>query len=502
MASLALGGLLAVHAVGAPAIPHYVAGDIATADVSTPRPLVVFDPVGTETLRQAEAAKVPAIFRMLADAPQQADRSLRDAFESLRAEFVSRLAARFGHPVPLLTAERSQPAYREIVRSFQADHPTFPLSGRLEELWAFGNAGDAALDNWRDRLKQFTRAYPYLLPDLPGEQLEAPVLRIIDVQIADRKLSLDTVDRQGRNVARTNFVALSSVRQEAIQTARNSNVEEQAIVAFLAGFIAPSCLLDLELTRQARAHRTEAVHVADRYAAGETIVKEGAEITPKILRALDELQARASAEQAVAQAAVAASQRAQAEAALAMARDTVVATTRTNRWLRGGLAAVAMLGLALAWVWRSRRRRARLAERDSGLVILSNAAPNDAPWRDRALAAEAKAEKAAALLRSSLLPHMARWMMNELVQRLLSQRSAMATSQQQAESEMAELVQRLDRLHAPLEDRLRAYEKRIAELEAELAAKGQQNAELIKAKIETTRKKMEVERGQEPLTWN
>ena len=67
---------------------------------------------------------------------------------------------------------------------------------------------------------------------------------------------------------------------------------------------------------------------------------------------------------------------------------------------------------------------------------------------------------------------------------------------------MAELVQRLDRLHTPLEDRLRAYEKRIAELEAELAAKGQQNAELIKAKIETTRKKMEVERGQEPLTWN
>ena len=49
---------------------------------------------------------------------------------------------------------------------------------------------------------------------------------------------------------------------------------------------------------------------------------------------------------------------------------------------------------------------------------------------------------------------------------------------------------------------LHAYEKRIAELEAELAMKGQQNAELIKAKIETTRKKLEVERGHEPLNWN
>jgi len=120
----------------------------------------------------------------------------------------------------------------------------------------------------------------------------------------------------------------------------------------------------------------------------------------------------------------------------------------------------------------------------------------------RALAAEAKVEKAAALLRSNLLPHMARWMMNELVQRLLTQRSEMATTQKKAELEVAELVERLDRLHAPLEERLHAYEKRIAELEAELAVKGQQNAELIKAKIETTRKKLEVERGHEPLTWN
>ena len=119
-----------------------------------------------------------------------------------------------------------------------------------------------------------------------------------------------------------------------------------------------------------------------------------------------------------------------------------------------------------------------------------------------ALAAEAKAEKATALLRSGMLPQMARWMMNELVQRLLSQRSELTRSQEKAEKEVADLAQRLEQLHAPLEERLRAYEKRIAELEAELAAKGQQNADLIKAKIETTRKKLEVERSHDPLDWN
>jgi uncharacterized coiled-coil protein SlyX len=45
-------------------------------------------------------------------------------------------------------------------------------------------------------------------------------------------------------------------------------------------------------------------------------------------------------------------------------------------------------------------------------------------------------------------------------------------------------------------------EQRIAELEVELAAKGEQNLDLIKAKIETTRKQLEGERSQERLDWN
>ena len=67
---------------------------------------------------------------------------------------------------------------------------------------------------------------------------------------------------------------------------------------------------------------------------------------------------------------------------------------------------------------------------------------------------------------------------------------------------MVELAERLENIHAPLEDRLKAYELRIADLEAELAAKGQENLELIKAKIETTRKKLEGERAQDSLNWN
>ena len=135
-------------------------------------------------------------------------------------------------------------------------------------------------------------------------------------------------------------------------------------------------------------------------------------------------------------------------------------------------------------------------------VALAGAESGGPDWRERAIAAEARAEKATELLRANLLPHMARWMMNALVQRLLSQQTATLTSQAEAEREVAALAQRLEQLHVPLEQRLAAYEQRIAELEAQLTAQHEQNAELLKAKIETTRKKLEVERAQEPLNWN
>jgi exonuclease VII small subunit len=89
--------------------------------------------------------------------------------------------------------------------------------------------------------------------------------------------------------------------------------------------------------------------------------------------------------------------------------------------------------------------------------------------------------------------------MQEFAQRLLVQRREILSDHQTAEHEVAELAERLQQVHAPLEERLRAYEKRIAELEAELAEKGEQNLALIQARIDTTRQKLETERAQDTL---
>ena len=493
----------------APSLARYTAGEVATEDIVASTPLVVFDPVRTQALRTVEAQKIPPIFRWIADSSQQADRALRDNFETCRADFVKRLSVQFGHPVPLLSVEVAQPAMAEVNATFRKAHQGFPLTKQLLELWAFGNSGDAVLDVWRDRLRQVTTTFTHIRADVlgEGERLTTPAVRVVEVETPERKVTLEAVERQGRNIAQTNLVPISRIQQEArrIAAAQTGRGPEDAdVTTFILSFLSPNYLFDLELTQQARARRTAEIHVADRYAAGETLVKAGEIITPKVLLALEELKIRSTAEQAAVAAAVERSQQKQAETALSLAHATVAAATRTNQWLWGGLAVAGFLCLWLGWRWWRGHRaltQAVLAP-DPTAYAMTTSSDDDVAWRARALEAEARAAKATALLRSSVLPHMAKWMMNELVQRLLSQRSAMVTSHDKAEKEVADLARRLDQLHAPLEERLHAYERRIAELEAELAAKGQQNAELIKAKIETTRKKLEVERGQEPLNWN
>ena len=93
-------------------------------------------------------------------------------------------------------------------------------------------------------------------------------------------------------------------------------------------------------------------------------------------------------------------------------------------------------------------------------------------------------------------------MKEKLVGNLVSQREQMLETQQSAAAEMAELEKRLNELHAPLQERLRVYETRIADLEKALAAKGEENRELIRAKIEMMRKQLETERSKTEVQFN
>ena len=123
-------------------------------------------------------------------------------------------------------------------------------------------------------------------------------------------------------------------------------------------------------------------------------------------------------------------------------------------------------------------------------------------WRQRALDAERRLEKSQGVLRSALLPHLARWLTSKLGRVLLRERGELIETQKKAEQDLAELEQRLASVQAPLEDRLKAYEQRIAELENDLSAKGVENQELIKATIAMARKRLEMQKSKDPVPWN
>jgi hypothetical protein len=82
-----------------------------------------------------------------------------------------------------------------------------------------------------------------------------------------------------------------------------------------------------------------------------------------------------------------------------------------------------------------------------------------------------------------------------LVQGLYSQRAALLEVHQKAQKELAELEARVIALHLP--ERIQAYEKRIAELEAELDTRSDELRELTKATLDVMRQKLAEERQKE-----
>jgi hypothetical protein len=82
-----------------------------------------------------------------------------------------------------------------------------------------------------------------------------------------------------------------------------------------------------------------------------------------------------------------------------------------------------------------------------------------------------------------------------LVQGLYSQRAALLEAQKQAQQELADLEVRLANLQLP--ERIRAYEGRIAELEAELQTRGEELREVTQATLLVFRRKLAEEKETE-----
>jgi len=119
-------------------------------------------------------------------------------------------------------------------------------------------------------------------------------------------------------------------------------------------------------------------------------------------------------------------------------------------------------------------------------------------WRQRALEAECRAEQAMAVLRENMTESLK----ETVIQQLVVQRRELLNAHEAAASEIAELIRRMDAAHAPLHERLRAYETRIQELKKELTARSEENRELLKLKVEMMKQQFETERITNQLNFN
>ena len=467
---LAAAGITLLLAASLPAkeLADYKIGERAEADITTPVPLVVIDPEATADLKSKEGERVPVIFRFYPQAGEEATAAFHKSFAQTRGNFLDAIEQGFDSrklDADTLASEK----FSRLVISFQKKNPLFPITTDLARLWAGGEPDQefeapllAGLDG---QMKSFIRA----TNAIPEGAKVGGTVRVVSYDDTET-LTAQMVARHGTNHAKTEFISYPRAKSDLLGA---FPPEQRAVAKYLSSFIKPNCVVESALTIVLRAKRTEGLSVTASFAAGQAVARRGQVIDQKILAALAALKENTT----VIVAAAAPSAQPAPEA-------------KNNYWLIGAAAGGVLLALISVLVWRRKKTGSLLPARVDGQDQLGAGSQD---WQQRALAAERRAEKAQTVIRAGLIGHLARWMSDSLVQKLLMQRAHLIETQQKAVTEVDRLGQRLDTIHSRMQGRLSVYEQRISELEKELDTKDEINRELIQAEINKIRRQMDAE---------
>lgn len=451
----------AAHAAGL----YYKLGDVATEDVVTPVPLLVVNPEATEALKQKVAQQVNFVVRHSPEGAVEAEAELRQSIAVARGNFLTNLQPTDLEPANL--ARRIREAAREMPKDLPID--------RLAPLWVRGISDEALVQSLVQPVRE-VMAQPIV-----GNKTDAPLpanqpVRVLTVQSLNTPPTPQELANPGLVVTSGKVISLWRAKR-LVETHFSSG--QESFGAFAASFVRSNAVPDPALTEILRAKRMEGVTVNDTYEAAQVIVRKGQAIDRRALGALAAMREKSLI--------------GTLQTKLEQQQSVAGQITTQTKWIVAGLAVVGAGLIVILW---------RLRPRTSTALVTVGATPGlpgtaaralpggDDAWRERALVAEGKAERAHAAIRSGVLV----WMREKIFQTLFRQRAELLSAQQKAEAEMRELDQRLQQLHAPLQERIAAYEKRIAELENDLAAKGEENRELIGARISVARQQLLVER--------
>jgi membrane-associated HD superfamily phosphohydrolase len=480
--------LLPLVSLSAKDLADYQIGDKADEDIVATTKLTVADPDGTEALKQKEAQHVPVVIRYYTNAANMVEARFRDSIHKVRGNFLKSVNKSFGHQ-PLSADELGSSGFESLATLFQKQNKLFPLSTNRAALWASGDSDRAYEDSLAATLRQTMAAI--IRPEPLPADTKAGVW-LVPFGDTNGAISAQLAERDGKNFSRSSFVALADAKKNFQSL---FGTDERDVAKYLATLLTPNCTVDEAATQELRAKRVEGLSSMATFKPGDVVAHRGQVIDKKIKSALDQLKEKQvviqlQELQAKQQAAVSQLQ------ALAASNDAKGAQTQERiRWLAVTLAGAVVI-LAMA-IWQLARRRQTVS-----LLPVPVTGGTAEQWQQRALVAEQRAEKLQAAARAGVLANLSQWLSGAMTQRLLTQRRLLLQAQSKAATEMAELTSRLEKIHAPLQDRLITYEARIVELEKELAARGEENRELLKAKIEMMRKQLEMERGRNRLEFN
>jgi hypothetical protein len=115
--------------------------------------------------------------------------------------------------------------------------------------------------------------------------------------------------------------------------------------------------------------------------------------------------------------------------------------------------------------------------------------------RQRALAAEQRAERATAVIRSGLIPHLRHWLKQKLVRKLITDRAQLLGTQQAATLKALAVEERLARIEQQIQRQNSAYQERIEALTRELIVAKEENRELIRVRIAQVKAEMAAARA-------
>lgn len=469
-------------ALSAKNLADYRIGDKAEEDIVATTKLSFVDMEETEAMRQSNAQRVAAVIRYYTNAADGLEAQFREIFSKTQINFLKAVDDSFGHPT-LSADELGSRKFESLVASFRKENRFFPVSDTRAALWASGDPDTAYESSLAATLRQAMT--PIIRPDPlpPGIKLNY-TLRLVELGDPNTQLTSESAQRLGKGFARSNMVTITQVKRDFQSL---FDTDEHDVAKYLATLLKPNCVVDVDVTQEMRAKRVEGEWAVANYEPGDIIAHRGQLIDKKIKTALDQLKDKAVVGQlqdlqTKQQAAVGQMQ--------ALVADNTAKTVQGQEhlyWLIGGLAGVVII-LALA-IWQLSRRRQAIS-----LLPVPVAGESSQQWQQRALVAEQRMETMQNAARAGLMAHMARWLSQAFTRRLVLERRLLLEAQKMATAEMAQLETRLEKIHAPLQDRLTAYERRIAELEKELANRDEENRALLKAQIEFMRKQLESQR--------